>query len=121
MRSRRSAALAGVLLIAVTAWGPSSASAEGGDEVCPSWTVVSELELEAMRGGDDDSDVRIRQENAINVTLTGNVVGDGAQGGPISVGDTAFSQAQGIQSTMINSGHNVSMSSLINVVVDLSQ
>jgi hypothetical protein len=104
------------LAASLLSWSAGPAAADGFE----AFVVVSETELQTMNGREDTSEKPvIVQESSLEITLSGNTVGDGVSSGAIAVNGSAFADAHGIQSTMINSGHNVSMSSLINVVVSL--
>jgi hypothetical protein len=84
------------------------------------WNVVAESELAVLRGGQATDDDVLVNDTALSITVSGNSVGDGVMSGGVSVDGSAFSSSQGIQSTMVNTGHNVSMSSVINLIVNLA-
>lgn len=94
--------------------------AQAASEEPSGWTVVTESELAVLRGGQEtDADILVN-DTSLSVTVSDNSVGDGVMSGAVSVDGSAFSASHGIQSTMVNTGHNVSMSSVINVIVDLA-
>lgn len=94
--------------------------AQAASEEPSGWKIVAEGELAVLRGGQETDDDLLVNDTSLSVTVSGNSVGDGVMSGAVSVDGSAFSASHGIQSTMMNTGHNVSMSSVINVIVNLA-
>ena len=72
-----------------------------------------------LRGG-QETDADILATHLAERHRLGQQRGRRRDVGAVSVDGSAFSALHGIQSTMVNTGHNVSMSSVINVIVDLA-
>lgn len=107
------ATLAGLFLAGATA--NAEALAATSDDVGTGWATLAENELDAERGG---ADVVTVQESKSDSTVSDNSVGDGVLTGTIHF-EGSFHDNSGIQSSMINSGNNVSMQSSMTVNVYL--
>jgi hypothetical protein len=107
------ATLAVLLLAAVTAHADPPAAT--GDELGASWASVGDDELGAQRGGAEVVQVT---ESKLRAAVSNNSVGDGSVTGTINF-DNSFHDNSGIQSSMVNSGNNVSMQSSMTVNVYL--
>ncbi len=127
MNSIRSAVLLGALLSSAVAFADppseeqSPAAAPGVDysseaPVFSGWSALGESELGLQRAGDELLSV---QESVLNATVSGNTAGAGIQTGAITVSDGAFSASRGIQSSLFNSGNNVSIQSSMTINVQL--
>lgn len=111
-------AIPGLLAFALLAAAPALAdppvAPAPADETA--WEALAASELASHRGG---ADTVTLQEARLTGNVTGNAVGDGVHGGAITVSDEAFSGFQGFQSNIVNSGHNVSAQSSMNVILNL--
>lgn len=108
-------ALLAAALLAAPALADPAAPSPAGDAVA-GWEALGASELASHRGG---ADTLVLQEANLTSDVTGNVVGDGVRGGAITVSDEAFGGFQGFQSNIVNSGHNVSAQSSMNVILNL--
>jgi hypothetical protein len=118
-------ALAGLLLAAGAAFA-DPAAAPGGEAVCAAsdelgagWASVGDDELGGQRGGAASKDVVQINDAKLNSTVSGNGVGDNSVTGTVSF-EGSFHDNSGIQSSMINSGNNVSMQNSMQVNIYLN-
>ena len=110
--------LAVLLFAAVTAHAdPPAATGTAGDELGAGWASVGDAELGAQRGGADAEVIQVN-ESKLRAAVSNNSVGDGSVTGTINF-DNSFHDNTGIQSSMINSGNNVSMQNSMTVNIYL--